>query len=149
MSSLSSVQGASPFFFLPWILLSFVLAGSLHVEAKGIPPPLGTYLPRQLACSGRTVYVGIFSRSPGLILGVSVALRGLIVPEPITVCRGIVYSGQTWIRSSPPVISSTEIICSKNRAWWFPRKMPASDHHPQELLQVRNGSNWQQITNAK
>lgn len=27
--------------------------------------------------------------------------------------------------------------------------MPAGDHHPQELLQIRNGSNWQQITNAK
>lgn len=64
--------------------------------------------------------------------------------------RGIVYSGQTWVRDSPLVVSSPEIVCCTNEVWWFPRKMPGGGHQPREILHIKEWySRWQQITNAK
>lgn len=111
MSSLSSAQGASPFFFLPWILLSSVLAGFLHVEAKGTPPPppLYIYVAPTASLLRRIVYVDNFSISPGLTCESQWPYVASSSLNP-SLFAGEQYSGQTWVRSSPPGLHGDHVL---------------------------------------
>lgn len=82
----------------------------------------------------RTVSAGSFVQVSVLTLCLSAAGPGWPhCPWTFTLYRGGVYSGQTWVRDSPPVVSSSQIICPKNGEWWVLRKVPAGDHHLREM----------------
>lgn len=148
VSPVSSEHCASPFLFLLQTLLSFLLAGSLQVEPKGI---ISSFV-RNIALTGslprkRSGPAGIFCTSamsdPLSLSGLAYIASPYLNPPLCTGER--VYSGQIWVSDRLLVVNSTQILASKNGEWWAPRKMPA-DGHPRK---VRNGSNWQQITNSK
>lgn len=105
---------------------------------KGDFPQLQTYV-ALTASLLRSVSADTLGTSPGPIFWVSVACLRWPYDPWTYLCRGILYSGQTWVRDSLPMVSFTEIVCSKNGVCWFPR----------EMLKIKNGNSWQQDHKCK
>lgn len=135
VSPVSSEHCTSPFLFLPWGLLSSELVGSLHVPAKKTISSSRLLLPWQLAFSGMEGSLQIASAQ---VLVWPVEYQW---PEVTLPClKPSLFARQKCILRCSTCDQFYPNHMLKNGVWWFPRKVPADDHHLREMLQSKE---WQ------